>query len=287
MEREKSFFTVLVESVGPEESFIQAFWAWANHPGEAIERVLRACGRLGVEDAVAGEVDAYDFEALPGHVVHDEKLGVFFDETRYHFPSEESFRPPAGIIKSCLDGDYGAELIREGFSLTDRDEGLYEVEAVVGRGKLFETFFGLAGRLPSVRVFWVRIAGDWEQDGEGREEFWVNEDLNSPELISDYLTTHANDTINNGHVALTVYCNAGRTNLSIDTHKTIKVLTKSARIRDRMAAALRRHGLKELARLYSLEHGYYHWHYRPARSKSRARLVAALKKDGFSPWNPA
>jgi hypothetical protein len=39
---EKTFFTVLVESAGPEESFIQVFWAWAGHLGAAIERVLRA-----------------------------------------------------------------------------------------------------------------------------------------------------------------------------------------------------------------------------------------------------
>lgn len=285
--RDKTFFTVLVESPGVGGSFIQVFWAWGAHPGEAIGRVLKACRHLGVRNAVASELDAYDFASLPSHVVGDERLGVFYDETRHHFPTEESFRPPAGIIKSRLDGDYGEELIREGFSLAGREGGLYEVEAVVGRGRLFETFTALAGRLHSLRVFWVKIAGDWERDGEGPAEFWVNESLNTPELIADYLTAHANDTINNGHVALTAYSNAGQTNLTVDTHKTIKVLTKSARMRDRVAAALRRRGMEELAEPYSLERGYYHWHYRPTRSKSRARLVAALKRNGFVPWNPA
>lgn len=283
---DKIFFIVLVESPGLEDSFVQAFWVWARHPGEAIERVLRACRRLGISNAVANELDAYYFDSLPSHVIRDEELGVFYDETRHHFPPEESFRPPAGIIKSCTEGDYGEELLREGFSLTDREDGINEVEAVVGRGRLFETFITLVGRLPSVRVFWVKIAGDWERDEERPAEFRVNESLDTPELIAGYLTAHANDTVNNGHVALTAYSKAGQTNLTLDTHKTIKVLTKSKRVRDRMAASLRGLGLEELGELHSLEYGYYHWHYRPARSKSRSRLVAALRRDGFAPWEP-
>jgi hypothetical protein len=282
---EKTFFTVLVESSGPGESFIQVFWAWAGHLGEAIGRVLRACGRLGVENAIPSEADPYDFATLPGHVIHDEKLDVFYDETRYCFPAEKSFAPPLGIIKSCLDGEYGEELIREGFSLTKSGDGLYEIEVVVEGGRLFDTYLALVRRLPSIRVFWVKISADWEE--KGREEFWVNEDLNAPELIASYLTDHAKDTVANGHITLTTYSGAGQTNLSIDSHKTIKALTKSVKLQDRMTAALRRLGFDEIAELHSLEYGYYHWHYRPARSKSRAGLVASLKRDGFSAWNPA
>lgn len=282
---DKTFFTILIESRGSEESFIQAFWSWADHLGGAIDRVLRACARMGIHNAMAGEADTYDFAALPRRVTHDKKLGVFFDETRHCFTTEESFAAPVGIIKSCLDGEYGEEMIREGFSLSNRDDGIYEVEAVVGREKLFDTFIRLGRRLPSIKVFWVKLSADWEEDG--REEFWVNEGLNTPALVSGYLTSHANDTINNGHVSLTAYSGAGQTNLLIDSHKTVKVLTKSARMQSRMAAALKRLGFKELAELYSLEYDYYHWHYRPARSKSRARLVASLKKEGFSTWNPS
>jgi hypothetical protein len=51
-----------------------------------------------------------------------------------------------------------------------------------------------------------------------------------------------------------------------------------------MATAFRRLGFEELVEFHSLEYRYYHWHYRPARSKSRTRLVAALKRDGFRLW---
>ncbi|HVI71607.1 MAG TPA: hypothetical protein VM656_08995 [Pyrinomonadaceae bacterium] len=92
------------------------------------------------------------------------------------------------------------------------------------------------------------------------------------------------DTVANGHVALTAYGEPGQTNLTIDTHKTIKVLTKSATIQQEMASALKSLGFEELPEFHSLEYCFYHWHYRPTRSKSRAGLVAAMKKWGFSLW---
>jgi hypothetical protein len=284
---EKTFFTILIESHAPEESFIQVFWSWANHLGEAIEKVLKACIRMGIENATASEADPYDFAALPDHVIHDEKLNIFFAEARHYFPTspEKSFTPPTGIIKSCLDGDLDYELIRHGFSQTKREDGLYEVEAVVGRDNLFDTFVELAKKLPSIKVFWIKIAADWED--KGLEEFWVNEDLNCVELIADFMTAHAKDTIANGHVSLTAYSQRGQTNLLIDTHKTIKVLTKSAKVQSKMVAGLKRLGFEEVSELYSLEYGYYHWHYRPAKSKSRTRLVRALKREGFTAWSPA
>jgi hypothetical protein len=92
------------------------------------------------------------------------------------------------------------------------------------------------------------------------------------------------DTVENGHVALTVYSSVGETNLSIDTHKTIEGLTKSEEMQQRMADGLRELGFSELTKLYSLRYDYHHWHYRPARAKSRTKLVRALKRCGFTLW---
>jgi hypothetical protein len=136
--------------------------------------------------------------------------------------------------------------------------------------------------LPAIRVFWIKLAADWED--QNRQEFWTNENLNTVESITSFLTAHWDDTVANGHVALTAYGEPGQTNLTIDTHKTIKVLTKSATIQQEMASALKSLGFEELPEFHSLEYCFYHWHYRPTRSKSRAGLVAAMKKWGFSLW---
>lgn len=279
----KSLFNVLIESVGPEQSFFQEFWTYGDHIGEAIERVLSACSTLQIPNAIASEADFVNSDLLPDGVVDNKKLNVYYTPGRSYFPTEESFIAPFGIIKAQENGEFDYGLIREGFSLMKRDDGIYELNAVVQRDKLFDTFIELVKRLPSIKVFWVALAADWED--KNREEFWTNEKLNAAGLIEGYLRSHWNDTVANGHVALTVYSSVGQTNLSIGTHKSIKVLGKSAPIQRTMAAALRRLGYQELAELYSLEGGYYHYHYRPERSKSRQRLIAALKEDGFTLWN--
>ena len=279
---DNTFFEVMIESVEPEHSFIQVFWTSATHPGEAIEKVLRACVRVGINNAIACELDHYDFKSLPASAIYDKKLDVFYSKGRSYFPTEKTFMAPIGIIKSFANGKYDYDLIREGFYQRKIRDGIYEIEVAVERERLFDAFVQLVKRLPSIKVFWIKIAADW--DDAGREEFWTNEKLNNVELIADFLKARWQDTVANGHVALTAYSSAGQTNLSIDTHKTLKVLTKSVTIQRKMAAGLRRLGFEHLSRFHSLEYGYYHWHYRPARSKSRTSLVAALKRDGFTFW---
>ena len=273
---------VMIESVAPEQSFFQTFWTYGRHVGEAIESVVRMCSHLGIRNAIANDVDTFNFKSLPRNVVRDQKLNVFYVPGRSYFPTEKSFIAPFGIIKASEEGKYDYSLIREGFALEKTTAGIYQVEAVVRRDRLFETFIELVKRLPSIKVFWVKVAGDWED--ENREQLWTNEMLNTVALIAGFLESHWNDTVANGHVALTAYSSVGQTNLSIDTHKTIKVLTKSAKIQNRMAAALRRLKFEELAEFHSLEYGFYHYHYRPARSKPRKRLIAELKRQGFSLW---
>lgn len=278
---DQSFFTVMIESLEPEHSFIQVFWTRANHPGQAIEKVLRACVALRIKNAYASELDSFNFQSLPRNVVHDTNLDVYYSPSRNYFPTERTFMAPFGIIKSFQNGEYDYELIREGFYQARTDTGIYELEVVVENERLFDTFVQLVKRLPSIKVFWIKLAADWEGEGE---EFWTNEQLNTVALIADFLKSRWNDTVANGHVALTVYSPAGQTNLSIDTHKTLKVLTKSVTIQRKLSAGLRRLGFAQLTKFHSLEYRYYHWHYRGTRSKSRKRLIAALKKDGFRFW---
>ena len=278
----EDYYWVMIESVEPEYSFFQTFWTPAPHPGHAIDSVLRACAHLGIRNPIAIELDLSAPDLVPDKSFLEEKTNVYYALERYSFPTEKSFIPPFGIIGSRGKGKHGYNRIREGFFLEKQEPNIYEVEAVVERDNLLNTFFELIKRLPSIQVSWIRIAADWEN--RGREQFWTNEDLNSIESITSYLTTNFSDTVANGHVAFTVYSDVGQTNLSIDTHKTIVVLTKSAKVQQRMAAGFRRLGFPELSKFYSLKYNYHHWHYRPTRSKSRERLVAALKRSGFTLW---
>lgn len=68
---------------------------------------------------------------------------------------------------------------------------------------------------------------------------------------------------------------------------TISPSSKMCGSASKMVSGLKRLGFEEFPEFYSLEYGCYHWLYRPTRSKSRARLVAALKRAGFSAWEPS
>lgn len=276
---DQEFFRIMIESIEPESSFFQLFWSPAPYPGQAIDSVLRASMRLGIRKPIARELD---LSSVPAESLHEKKSNVFYTQERFYFPAEESFIAPLGIIGTSEKGKHEYEQIREGYFLREAEANIYELEAVIERDKLLNTFFELVKRLPSIRVFWIKIAADWEEGG--REVFWTNEDLNTFDSIASFLTTRFNDTVANGHVALTVYSDVGQTNLSIDTHKTIVVLTKSAKMQRRMVVRLRQLGFEELSEFYSLRYNYHHWHYRPARSKSRTRLIAALKRSGFNLW---
>jgi hypothetical protein len=61
-------------------------------------------------------------------------------------------------------------------------------------------------------VFWIKLAADWED--QNRQEFWTNENLNTVESMASFLTAHWDDTVANGHVALTAYGEPGQTNLT-------------------------------------------------------------------------
>lgn len=270
----------MIESIGPEESYYQLWWSSATHIGVGIDTVLRACVRLGINNPIAREADYVD--SLPANAVRKKQLKIWYLPRRDYFPSGQAFITPVGIIASSKESEYDYDQIREGFSLSKADEGIFEVEAAIERNKLFDTYIELLKRLRPIKVFWIKLAADWED--RDREEFWTNESLNTIESIRGFLTSHSNDTSLNGYVALTTYSAVGQTNLAIDTHKTIKVLTKSARVQREMAASLKRLGFNELPEFHSLERGYYHWHYRPTRSKSRIRLTAALKSWGFTLW---
>jgi hypothetical protein len=270
----------MIESIGPVQSYYQLCWSPATHIGVAIDRALSACVHLGIDNPIAREADFVD--SLPANAVRKRQLKIWYAPTRYYFPSEKAFVAPAGIIASSEDGETDYKQIRAGFSLSKTAEGIFEVEAAIERDKLFDVYVELLKRLRSIKVFWIKLAADWED--RDREVFWTNENLNTIDSIRSFLTNHSTDTIVNGYVALTTYGAVGQTNLTIDTHKTIKILTKSARVQREMAASLKRCGFNELPEFHSLEHGYYHWHYRPTRSKSRKRLIAGLKNWGFKLW---
>jgi len=74
----QDFFRVMIEGVETENSFFQIFWSPATHMGEAIESVLNAAVRMGIENPIAREADRFDFDSLPEDAVQDKRLKIWY-----------------------------------------------------------------------------------------------------------------------------------------------------------------------------------------------------------------
>src|SRR6185503_2894872 len=157
-EPREDLFKVMIESIEPEQSFFQVFWSPATHIGAAIDTILSACSRMGFNNPSAREADGVEFDSLPENAVRNKRLNVWHAPERHYFPTEKAFIAPAGIVESGQKGEYDYELIREGFRLPEIEEGIFEVEATIERDKLFDVFVELMKRLPSIRVFWIKLA---------------------------------------------------------------------------------------------------------------------------------
>lgn len=281
------FYTVLVEStVNRHDSFVQVFWTWAQSRGEAIDRVVTVAREYEeIPDPLPTEMDPYDIETLPEEVKEIESTGVYTTGGRYYYPTGDlakQRRTPAGIILSCLDGQYEADELHVGYSCAETEDGLFKLTALPPGGLLEETFLEMVEALPSIRVSWLEISNEWEDTQT--KQLYANEALNTPEKIRAFLQREKLNIIENGWVKFTAYCSDGQTNLLIDDHKEISVLSYDESIRNMLADVLEQSGVPESQDLRTLTIGYHHWHYLPEGALDRETFIAHLVDKGFFLW---
>jgi hypothetical protein len=279
------FYTSLIESAGVEKSYVQVYWAWGAHLGEAIHKMKARAVAQGVDSPLLVEADPYIFSSLPDTAVSENKGEMYYAGERHFFPPTACYRLPDGVVKSCIEGEYELEDIEAGYQLSELDDELIEVSAVVEEKDLLKVYLAVVGALSEIRVFWVKLQDDWED--AGKEEIYVNERLDSLEAIAQFIRSNPLNTIRNGHVTLTTYATAGATNVSISDHKTIDILTYDRLVAGKVCAVLGGYGLNEKENLISISRGFHHWHYRHPEAFNRHDLIDMLHTQGFSYWNPS
>ena len=280
---EKRLFTCLIEEQNEAEAFVQVYWAWATHMGEAITLVLNAAKANGLRNPTARESDPFDVNNLESEVEPGADAEVFWVPERYTFPPEPSFEVPHGVIGSCIEGEFDIAEIEEGFSQCS-DDGLITIEVNVDAAKLFDLYDSLLALNSVYKVFWYVLHSHW--DDEEKELLLVNEALNSREKIIAHLKENPLDAIYNGFVTLTAYVEEGATNISISDHKRIIVRSRSELVSARIRKALEAQGYTRQDNLISIEQGIHHWHYRLPGSHTKQALVQLLKESGFDEWVP-
>lgn len=278
----ETLYKCLIEEETEDESFIQIYWSRAEHMGVAIENVVAAALGNGLIAPEPKEIDPFDIDNLSSDVSPSSDAEVFW-AAKFFFDPEPGFTLPHGIISSCEEGDYDANEIASGYMKHKDGEGKTTFEINVERDALLPLYERLLLVCESYRVFWYLLHDHWD---DSTDHFLVNESLNSPELILSYLRSNKLDSLMNGHVTLTAYCEEGATNLNISDHKRIIIYTYSDKVAEEYVTVLGDAGYPEMDELVSIDCRMHHWHYRPSKSRSRNDLVKYLHSTGFKDWSP-
>ncbi|AFY68425.1 hypothetical protein Pse7367_0107 [Thalassoporum mexicanum PCC 7367] len=265
----------VVQDIG----YLNTFWAWANHRGEAIHRMLGAAKRQKIHNPLVNRLDPFDPENLRADVLTDDYGITFYSEKAYSFVPGYSYKFPYGIVPSCIEGDNEPDDIEPGWNVSVNADGLLDLTAVVEAKELLEIYGHLISLLPSIRVFWIRIVEDWEKYGQ--EQIFANESLNTPQLILDFIKGHSIDILQNGHLVLTCFSDVGATNLNLSDHKYIEALSYDKDVIAKLCLHLNDCGIGKLDDLLTINDRIHHWHYRHPAGKGRTDLINMLQNEGF------
>lgn len=275
------FHSALIECSNEDYAFYTTAYAWGSHLGEAVERIRRFALANGLPEPNIVHIDPVDPDTLPetAQTKHD---GLsYLVAGRTYFTPEYRYRLPRGIVFSGMEGEFDQNDIRPGYQVYKDDEGLITIEAVVEKENLLDLYLKL---LPEsgIPVFWVALADDWED--AGKEEFYTNDTFNDRKRIAEYLENNRIDTLENGHVILTTYVREGQTNININDHKLIVVMTFDEGISNSACKVLEETGLERHEQLINVSDRFYHWHYRHPEGADRKGLIEKLLGQGFTFW---
>lgn len=281
--QKENFYTVLMECyVDEKSSFVEVFWTYAAHIGIAIDQVsnIARLKNQDVRQCWAAEVDLYHFEMLPRDACEIDKTQVYSQGTRYYFPTHpDSFKWPEGVILSASNDD--PQDCASGYECEQDDQQLYHLKCVPPSGQLLPVFIDLLSVIPELCVSWVTLSEEWHETD--KRQLFTNEELNKPEDIKQFLQKEKSNIIQNGFVEFTAYSQEGLSNLLMNQHKEIILLSHDKKIVQNVINKLHNFNLKKLKKLKSIAHNS-HWHYCPKGALNRNDLIAHLYAQKFSLW---
>lgn len=240
------------------------------HLGDAIAVASARLGRerqvwaVAAGPAIAGEVPLGESVGKGVVVEREAPAGI----ERFHFPS--------GVVPA-LDEDAVPRSIVAGVHAREERDALV-LEAVAPGDEAIERFLSVIERLPVVDNVEVRVADHY--DGGATTDVWLTPRLKDVRRALRFLDDFDVDLLASGHVDVAVYVRSPRSTWRLTQHKTLILLTDDTAVRGRVQGWLEVGGLTARDALPTVA-GAPHFHYRPAGSSARARLLARLKKAGL------
>jgi len=238
-----------------------------EHLGAAIDVAVRRVGKAAWPAAAA--------PAAGPDVPLGESVGKGVVVERGPAPSTAlaSFRWPTGLLPSLDHAAAATAAAVEGW-VRRPVETIAVIEAQVTGDRTVETFLELVERLPAADNIEVKVFGHY--DDAGATEVWLSPRLDVRRAIR-FLDDHDVDLLANGHVEVSLYLRAEHSTLRLSEHKTLVWMSENEATLDRFAgwlSALDVPARPALATLADVDH----FHYRPARTRPRARLVERLRR---------
>ncbi len=261
----RSWYRIALAGATPEPVVVVAPGA---HLGEAIANAVKHVGRgawaAAVSAAAADEVPLG--EAFGKHAVVDR--GGSRDLAL-------AMRWPLGVVPSFTEIARAAQ-IAPGFARKTRN-GAVLIEALADGPALDEVLLDLVERLPAADNVEVKVLD--HHDAGGSTDVWLTPRMNVKKAIT-FLDEHDVELLHNGHVEVSIYLRAQRSTLRLGEHKTIGWLSEDTELTDRVIGWLQNAGLAERETLTTLA-DVAHFHWRPAATSARRRLLDHLKREGL------
>lgn len=278
-------FNCLFEELDSTEPFVQMYWAYGEHLGDALEKMREAAFENGFRRPQWAEADPYDpAQPVSAEVEYSDDERVFWVRDRVYFDAGDSagMALPYGIIPSFRKIEYEPEDIAPGYTVSQSDD-LYHFELNVPDDRLRDDYAMMLSSIEPFNVFWYRLHAETPQHES--DLLYINEMMHSAEDIDQHLYHNRDHSLRNGFVTLTAFAPEGATNVNLTDHKKIVVLTHSEDMLHRAELTARQLGYRHLHPYISIDHGFHHWHFRSPQSLPREQLVQYLSAQGFHPWD--
>jgi len=281
MKQENWYF--LIQGKYDNKGAIVNFYSTGDHLGDALNNVYECADKINISNCELLEASRLDFIEdfeLPENTEKiTEKVKYQNSLSLYEFEDEENFISPIGIVKSTEDGEYEFDLIKEQFvAYTKNENDIYSFTMTISKEKLETIFFKCVEFIPDINSICINLLDHWEE--ESRNELWINTFKNKKEILI-FIKENELNLIQNGFIDIVFCCKKGETNLVLDEHKQICLTTKSEDIFNEFGKQIMNLGFQQTKELYSLENGYYHWHYRPSISLDKNQFRQFLSRNKF------
>lgn len=285
MRNENEFWYFLINGTLDKKTGVYGnFYTYGTHIGNALQKTLIIAEKVGIINPELIEICRLDnienFELPENTIEMDSDVFMIQTFNTFDLKKEEySFTPPTGIAFSTDNGEFDKELIKENFVAYGMNENeIFEFELVVDKFRLVEIFFKTIEFLPNVDGFWLYLKDHWDNT---ETELWTGTEISDKNSVIKFLKTNKESTLKNGFVDIVVHSITGETNLTLNEHKKIQLHTKDETVFQNFIENIIDLGFEQTRDFYTIEYGYYHWHYRTDKSLDKHKLQELLIDKGF------